>query len=239
MFSHKPTRLCAVLAAVLGALVLSAPAGASAASKSKPVSLKVVNAIKKTVSKVVKDIGAIDSQIATINGKIATINGKIATINTSITTINGQNAQTQTQLANLNTTVQDASTGVPGLNTARPLVGTVLATTGECTAAYGTATTGPCAGPGSEFTLTRSSTGLYLLHFVRSGAAVDVSKRVFTATPLNAVAFTSADSCVVDSGRCSATAGSTDASPDDALIGTAAGNGNPLNITVQVAAIAG
>jgi hypothetical protein len=127
---------------------------------------------------------------------------------------------------------------LPGLNTARPLIGTVLATTGECTAAYGSVTSGPCASPGSEFTVIGHATGLYVLHFVRNGAAVDVSKRVFAATALAVEAFTSADSCVVDSGRCT-TAGSTDASPDDALIGTAAGNGAPANVTVQVAAIAG
>jgi peptidoglycan hydrolase CwlO-like protein len=89
MTSRQPIRLCAVLAAVLGAFVLGAPAGASGAGTSKPVSPKVFKALAKTVSNVVKDV-------RTINNKIATINASIATINASITTMKGQIAQGQT-----------------------------------------------------------------------------------------------------------------------------------------------
>jgi prefoldin subunit 5 len=253
MKSLKRVTPYAVLAAILLTPAMATPA--QAAGNTKPVSASAFKALKKTVSKISsqvagisRSIAAMKTSISTIQTSVSTIQTSVSTIKTSISTIQGQIAQGTiaitslgstlqslgTSVQSLGTSVQDTTTGLPGLNTARPLIGTLLATTGECSAAYGTATTGPCVGPGSEFTLVGHVTTTYAIHFVRAGNAVDVSHRVFSVTPLNSAVFTSADSCAIDSTRCGNAVGSADASVDDALIGTS----STLQ-SVQVAAIAG
>lgn len=258
MSNLKLVKSYVVVAVATLSLALVLP-GAAAAKAPKTVSVSVFKSFQKTV---VKEFGGINKTIRKITSGLTQSARNITQITTNLTRLAGNVTNlVNSAVTNLGNTVQtigsavtnlvniaqtigsavaNTSTGLPGLNQARPLIGAVLATTPECTAAYGgTATTGPCVTPSSEFTLVGHTSSTYVLHFVRNGSPVDVSKRVIEVTPLNTAAFVTADSCTVDETRCTPAVGSTDSSVDDVLVGTAASNATGANEDVQVAAIAG
>lgn len=183
-----------------------------------------IKAIKRAIKNLQKGVAKAQSDIAKLNTGLSTANSNITTLQGDITSINSQLTAGAAALTAINNALQNSTTGLVGLNNARSLIGFVVSNG---------------AVSGSEFTVTHTAAGTYVLSFVNgAGTATDVSKRVVMIQPLP----TGGIPIVASSVNCSASThpcGASDTNGTDELVVTQVPSGVPTDANFQVAAVSG